>query len=106
MNHNQFRLLTTDSSHNKPFNTSNSKTTVPLNSYSHNLTNREFEILNLIAYEHTNLEIAKKLHISCHTVDSHRKAMYRKLQVRNTAGLIRRSFELGILTIGMKLAAS
>lgn len=64
-----------------------------------NLTDRELEILHLIAYEHTNLEIAEKLYISFHTVDTHRKSMYKKLNVKNTAGLIRRAFELGFLCV-------
>ncbi len=63
------------------------------------ISNRESEVLRLIAYEYTNLEIAKTLCISHHTVDSHRKSAMVKLKVKNTAGLIRRAFELGILQI-------
>ena len=64
------------------------------------LSHRESEVLHLIAYEHTNQDIASKLYISHHTVDSHRKTMQQKLRVKNTAGLIRRAFELGLLCIG------
>jgi len=63
------------------------------------LSQRESEVLQLIAYEHTNQQIADSLHISYHTVDSHRKSMQYKLRVKNTAGLIRRAFELGFLRI-------
>ncbi len=64
-----------------------------------NLTSRELQVLNLIAYEYTMIEIADMLFISYHTVDSHRKSMQQKLKVKNTAGLIRRAFELGFLRI-------
>jgi len=63
------------------------------------ISNRESEVLRLVAYEYTNIEIAKTLCISHHTVDSHRKSAMVKLKVKNTAGLIRRAFELGILQI-------
>lgn len=63
------------------------------------ITDREHEVLHLIAYEATSQEIAKQLYISNHTVISHRKNLMEKLEVKNTAGLIRRSFELGLLAI-------
>ena len=63
------------------------------------LTNREQEVLRLIAYEHTSKEIAALLYLSAHTVDSHKKNLKLKLDVKNTAGLVRRGFELGILQI-------
>lgn len=53
------------------------------------LTNREIQILKLIAEEYTNNEIAAKLFISPRTVDTHRQNILQKLGVRNTAGLVR-----------------
>lgn len=53
------------------------------------ISKRELEILKLIADEFTNEEIAKELNISKRTVDSHRQKILIKLQVKNTAGLIR-----------------
>ena len=64
------------------------------------ISNREKEVLTLIAYENTAKEIANKLFISTHTATSHRKNLMEKLDVRNTAGLVRRGFELGLLAIG------
>ncbi len=64
-----------------------------------NLSHRELQVLNLIAHEHTSGEIAKKLFISNHTVRSHRKNLLSKLSVKNIAGLIRRGFELGLLSV-------
>ena len=61
------------------------------------LTRREKEVLNLIAEEHTNQEIAELLFISTKTVESHRNNLIQKLAVRNTAGLIRVALEKGLL---------
>ena len=63
------------------------------------ISNREKEILYLIAHEFTSKEIAQKLYISRHTAESHRKNLIQKMGVRNTAGLIRAGFEKGILSI-------
>ncbi len=66
------------------------------------ISQRELEVLKLIADEYTSQEIAQRLFISAHTVLSHRKKMMCKLNVKNTAGLIRRGFEDGLLTISNK----
>jgi DNA-binding CsgD family transcriptional regulator len=63
------------------------------------ISRRETEVLRLIANENTTKEIADRLYISEHTAESHRKSLIRKLKVRNAAGLVRRGFELGILTV-------
>jgi len=60
---------------------------------------RELEILHLVAHERNTKEIAKELFISEHTVISHRKNLLIKMDVKNTAGLVRRAFEIGILQI-------
>lgn len=57
------------------------------------LSKREKEILKLIAEGFTNLEISKQLFISIDTVDTHRKNLYTKLNVKNTALLIRYAIE-------------
>lgn len=53
------------------------------------LTAREREIIRLIAMECTNSEMASLLFVSEDTVKSHRKNLMTKLNVRNTAGLVR-----------------
>lgn len=63
------------------------------------ISNREQQVLKLIAFENTSKEIAAQLYISNHTAYSHRKNLMEKLNVRNTAGLVRRGFELGLLTL-------
>jgi DNA-binding NarL/FixJ family response regulator len=57
------------------------------------LTRRELEILRLIADGLTNPEIADKLFISLSTVDTHRKSLMRKLNLKNTALLVRYALE-------------
>lgn len=52
------------------------------------VTEREIEILKLIADGLTNLEIAEKLFLSPLTVDRHRKNIILKLDAKNTASLI------------------
>ena len=61
------------------------------------ISNREKEILHLIAYEHNSDEIAKVLFLSPHTVITHRKNLLIKLDVRNTAGMVRVAYERGLL---------
>ena len=57
------------------------------------LTRRENEILRLIASGLTNPEIAEKLFLSLSTIDTHRKSLMRKLNIKNTALLVRYAFE-------------
>ncbi len=61
------------------------------------LTRREKEILRLIVDEKTTDEIAAELFIGKTTVISHRKNLLRKLNAKNTAGLVRAAFEFGLL---------
>jgi len=61
------------------------------------LTARELEIIKLIADGLTNQEIAAKLFLSTMTVDTHRKNMIAKLQLKNTASLVKYAFEHKLL---------
>lgn len=74
------------------------KTTLEKNSHLPVLTKREKEIVKLISEGLTNVEISRQLFISIDTVDSHRKNLYTKLDVKNTASLIRYAVENGIVT--------
>lgn len=53
------------------------------------LTARELEIIGLIVEEYTTKEIAAKLFIEPVTVETHRRNLMHKFEVRNTAGLVR-----------------
>lgn len=61
------------------------------------ISRREKQILELIVNEYTTKEIAEKLFISFGTVETHRKNLISKLEVRNTAGLVRKCLEFGLL---------
>lgn len=63
------------------------------------LTKREQEILTLIAQEYSNPEIAKELFISIRTVDTHRRNLLDKLQVKNTAGLVKHAIKFGLIEV-------
>jgi DNA-binding NarL/FixJ family response regulator len=53
------------------------------------ITRREKEVLQLIADGFTNAEIAEKLFIGSATVDTHRKSLLAKFNMKNTASLVR-----------------
>lgn len=61
------------------------------------ISRREKQILHLIVWEKTTQEIADELFISFSTVETHRKNLLSKLDVRNTAGLVRVALEHGLL---------
>ena len=60
------------------------------------LTDRESEILALIAGGATNREIAAELFLSPHTVKEHTSTLYRKLGARNRAEAVQRAQRLGL----------
>ncbi len=57
------------------------------------LSAREKEILGLITEGYTNPQIAEKIFLSQFTVDSHRKNLLAKLNVKNTASLVKLAVE-------------
>jgi DNA-binding NarL/FixJ family response regulator len=63
------------------------------------LSDREKEVLTLIAEEYSNSEIAEKLFISPNTVETHRKNLIRKLGVRNSLGLVKHAFRNGLIDL-------
>jgi DNA-binding NarL/FixJ family response regulator len=61
------------------------------------LTNREREILQLIAEGYTSKEISGMLYISIKTVENHRANIMRKLDIHDTAGLVRYAIKIGLV---------
>lgn len=61
------------------------------------LTQREIEVLRLIAMEYTSKEIAEELFIAQSTVDTHRKNLIEKLQVKNAVGLGKIALQNGLI---------
>lgn len=66
------------------------------------LSTREVEILKLIIYEYTTVEIARKLYLSCDTVKTYRKNLLNKLKARNVAGLVRKALEHELVLLATK----
>lgn len=64
---------------------------------THGLTKRELEVLQMIAAEMTNEEIAEKLFVGKRTVDTHRQNLLNKLHARNTVGLIKAAYKLELV---------
>jgi two-component system response regulator NreC len=63
------------------------------------LTEREVEILRLIALGHTNSEIAAQLYLSVRTVESHRAHIQQKIRLTSRAELVHYALEHGLMTV-------
>ena len=61
------------------------------------LTQREGEVLRLIALGHTNAEIAQMLSVSVRTVENHRASVMRKLGLHTRAELVRHATDAGLV---------
>jgi two-component system, NarL family, response regulator NreC len=61
------------------------------------LSEREHEILRLLALGHTNQEIAETLYLSVRTVETHRAHIMQKLRISTRAELVRYALEHGLL---------
>ncbi|HEU5277975.1 MAG TPA: response regulator transcription factor [Gaiellaceae bacterium] len=62
------------------------------------LSEREREVLRLLALGHTNQEIAQELYISVRTAESHRAHIMQKLRLSTRAELVRYALSAGLLT--------
>lgn len=61
------------------------------------LTRREIEIIRLLAMGNTSQQASVALTISPHTVDTHRKNIFRKLKINNIADLVRFAHDTKII---------
>jgi two-component system response regulator NreC len=61
------------------------------------LSEREREVLRMIALGHTNAEIAEQLYLSVRTVESHRAHIQQKLRMTKRSELVRYALEHGLL---------
>jgi two-component system, NarL family, response regulator NreC len=61
------------------------------------LSEREHEVLRLLALGHTNQEISKQLYISVRTAETHRAHIMQKLRLSSRADLVRYALEQGML---------
>lgn len=58
------------------------------------LSKREFEVVQLIAKDYSNIQIAEFTHLSVRTVEGHRRNIRSKLNIKTTTGLIKYAMEL------------
>ena len=68
-----------------------------LDTVSLELTPREFQIMRLVCDGLSNTQIAEQLSLSPKTTDKHRENLMRKLGVNNSAQLIRKALQMGVL---------
>jgi len=61
------------------------------------LSNKENEVLGLIAKGLTTKEIAEKLFVSSRTIETHRANILKKLEVKNTAELIKKAAKMNLI---------
>jgi two-component system response regulator NreC len=61
------------------------------------LTEREFEVLRLVALGYTNNEIAKRMYLSPRTVETHRANLQAKLRLNGRPELVRYALEHGVI---------
>lgn len=64
------------------------------------LSEREVEVLRLIAMGHTNAEIASKLYLSTRTVETHRAHIQQKLDAGSRAELVSYALDRGLISTG------
>jgi DNA-binding NarL/FixJ family response regulator len=63
------------------------------------LSDREQEIITLIAEGYTNTAIAEQLFLSPHTVNTHRKNIMQKLGVKNTAAIVMYAVKTNLVNV-------
>lgn len=63
--------------------------TKPSSNLYHELTSREIDVLKLICEGYNSKEIAEELFISINTVETHRKKIIQKFNVKNSIGIVR-----------------
>ncbi len=73
------------------------ETVPPINPDQFDISNREYEVLELMATGMTNHEIAKELFISVNTVKTHIGSLYTKLDVGRRTQAVRRARELQLI---------
>jgi LuxR family maltose regulon positive regulatory protein len=81
----------------EPEKTTPSSTQIPKPEFVEPLSEREIEVLQLIAEGLTNPDIASRLYLSPHTVKAHTRNIYGKLSVHNRTEAVARARALGVL---------
>jgi two-component system response regulator NreC len=63
------------------------------------LSERELDVLRLIAFGHTNVEIAERLYLSVRTVETHRAHIQQKLRLNSRSELVRYALKRGLVEV-------
>jgi DNA-binding NarL/FixJ family response regulator len=69
----------------------------PSETVSNSLTARETEILKLLASGYSTKRLADELHLSPHTIHTHRKSIIRKLKIKSPTEYVIRAMDLGLI---------
>jgi len=77
----------------------NPKVNTGSTSFQTNLTGRELDIIRLISLEYSGKEIGEELFISQHTVETHRKNLMKKLEVKSSVGLVKYAIKHNLVNI-------
>jgi DNA-binding NarL/FixJ family response regulator len=64
------------------------------------LTPRECDVLRMLAFGHTNAEVARSLGVALRTIEAHRAHIVQKLGLRTRAELVRFAMEEGLVEVG------
>lgn len=80
------------------FTHNNPKLNKPLYVENPILSAREIEIITLISLEYSGKEISEQLFISINTVETHRKNIMKKLQIKNIIGLVKYALKNNLIT--------
>ena len=94
--HNNYIATITGIGNNKDFHQfhfGETKNTEPIE----RLTKRELEVVILLSKGYTNVEISSLLHVSYHTIRTHRKNILKKTLTKNGSELVKKSIEMGYL---------
>lgn len=65
----------------------------------HKLTERQVQVLRLVAEGHRTREIAQRLGLSVKTVESHRGELMKRLRVRDVVSLVRYAVRIGLVPL-------
>ena len=63
----------------------------------HTLTDRQIQVLKLVAEGHRTREVAKRLGISVKTVESHRGEIMKRLEIHDVVSLVRYAIRVGLI---------
>lgn len=77
----------------------NPKVNTSANTFQTNLTGRELDIIRLISLEYSGKEIGEELFISQHTVETHRKNLMKKLEVKSSVGLVKYAIKNNLVNL-------